>query len=397
MTNDRANSGRDHRGTGFLLLVINPGATSTKLAVYRDERPELETSIAHSRAELACFGSICDQFYFRKNLILSFLAENRIEPDTLSAVVGRGGLLRPLAGGTYRITEPMVQDLRDGVSGQHASNLGGIIAWEISRELGIPGFIVDPVVVDELTPHARLSGHPELPRVSIFHALNQKAVARRAAAELGKPYGKCRLIVVHMGSGVSAGAHRDGRVIDVNNALDGEGPFSPERSGGLPAGALVRLCFSGKYEEHEIRRMITGGGGLVAYLGTNDAREVVRRIEAGDREARLVFESMAYQIAKEIGALSTVLEGRVDAIVLSGGLACSEPLVELIGSRVSFIARLLVYPGEDEMTALAQGALRVLSGREAAKEYAPGAEPGDSKLPGGETKRSAAAKEKPDG
>ncbi len=291
---------------------------------------------------------------------------------TLDGVVGRGGLLKPIGGGTYRVSEAMVEDLRSGVSGEHASNLGGILAWEISRPLGLPAFIVDPVVVDEMEEIARYSGLPALPRKSIFHALNQKAVARRAAGDLGKGYGELNLIVAHLGGGISVGAHRRGRVVDVNNALDGDGPFSPERSGGVPAGDLAKLCFSGTIrraggEAHDHRRRRPGSlPGDQRRPGDHAAGS-----KAGDREAETVFRAMAYQVAKEIGALAAVLSGDIDAVVLTGGLAHNGILVEWIRERVGFLGRVLVYAGEDEMIALAQGALRVLGGDEEARDYAP--------------------------
>lgn len=352
------------------LLVINPGSTSTKIAVYEDEKSLLEQTLRHSVEELKDFTSIIDQYQFRKDIILENLHSQGINLNKLSAVVGRGGLLKPIAGGTYSVNDAMVQDLKKGVQGQHASNLGGLIAREIANQFGIPAFIVDPVVVDELNDEARISGMPELERRSIFHALNQKAVARRAAAESGKEYEDANFIVVHLGGGISVGAHMRGRVVDVNNALDGEGPFSPERAGGLPVGDLVKLCFSGKFTQAEIQKKLVGQGGLVAYLGTNDGLTVQRRVEAGDKEAELVYKAMAYQIAKEVGSCAAVLRGDVDAIVLSGGLAYDQDLlVPWIEERVSFIAPVKVYPGEFEMLALAMGGLRVLNGKEAAQEY----------------------------
>ncbi|MTI94863.1 MAG: butyrate kinase [Firmicutes bacterium] len=352
------------------LLVINPGSTSTKIAVYEADRPMLEQTLRHSSDELKQYESIIDQYQFRKDVILETLHSQGINLNKLSAVVGRGGLLKPIAGGTYTVNELMLEHLRQGLQGQHASNLGGIIAWEIASQFDIQAFIVDPVVVDELNPEARISGMPEIERRSIFHALNQKAVARRAAAELNSDYDKVNLIVVHLGGGISVGAHCRGRVVDVNNALDGEGPFSPERAGGLPVGDLVKLCFSGKYSQQELYKKLVGQGGLVAYLGTNDGREVQERVSAGDKDAELIYRAMTYQVAKEIGSCAAVLRGDVDAVVLTGGLAYDrELLVPWIEERVSFIAPVKVYPGEDEMLALALGGLRVLEGREQAREY----------------------------
>jgi butyrate kinase len=263
----------------------------------------------------------------------------------------------------------MLDDVKGAARGQHASNLGALIANEIASQLNIPAFIVDPVVVDEMDDIARISGMPEIERISIFHALNQKAVARRAARDLGKPYESLNLIVAHLGGGISVGAHRNGRVVDVNNALDGEGPFSPERTGTLPVGSLIKLCYSGKYTIDEIKKKIVGKGGLVAYLGSNDGRTVQAMVEQGNKEAELVYKAMAYQVAKEIGSCAAVLEGKVDAIVITGGLAYDKMLVGWIKDRAGFIGDIKVYPGEDEMIALAEGGLRVLRGEEQAKEY----------------------------
>lgn len=351
------------------LLIINPGSTSTKIAIFDNEKPVMEQTLRHSNEELAPYASVIDQFEFRKNVILETLNANGINISKLSAVVGRGGLLRPMEGGTYRVNKRMLEDLRGNVMGQHASNLGGIIADEIASQLGIPAFIVDPVVVDEMEEIARFSGMPEIKRISIWHALNQKAVARRAAADLGKKYEDINLIIAHLGGGISVGAHKNGRTIDVNNALNGEGPFSPERTGSLPVSGLVKLCYSGKYTIEQLNKLIAGKGGLVAYLGTNDGREVVKMIEAGDKNAELVYKAMAYQVGKEIGACAAVLEGKVDAICLTGGLAYDKLLVGWIKEMVQFIGDVRIYPGEDEMIALAEGGLRVLRGEETAREY----------------------------
>lgn len=353
----------------YRLLIINPGSTSTKIAIFDNEKPVLEQTLRHSNEELAHYTTIIEQHEFRKNVILDTLNANGINITKLSAVIGRGGLLKPIESGTYRVNSKMLEDLRYRPMGQHASNLGAIIANEIASQLGIPAFIVDPVVVDEMDDIARISGMPEIERISIFHALNQKAVGRRAAADLNRKYEDLNLIIAHLGGGVSVGAHRKGRVVDVNNALDGEGPFSPERSGGLPVGGLIKLCFSGKYTLGEIKKKITGNGGLVAYLGTNDGREVVKMIEEGNKEAELIYKAMAYQVAKEIGACAAVLEGKVDAICLTGGLAYDKHLTGWIKERVEFISDVKIYPGEDEMIALAEGGLRVLRGEEEAREY----------------------------
>lgn len=350
-------------------LIINPGSTSTKIGVFEDETLLFEETLRHSTEELAPYSSIVGQKRFRKDLIIAILEKKNFDIKELDVIVGRGGLLKPIPGGTYRVTDELLADLQIGKQGQHASNLGGILAREIGDELGIPSFIVDPVVVDELAPASRLSGVPELPRVSIFHALNQKAVAKRYARESGQKYEDLNLIVVHMGGGVSVGAHKDGKVIDIFNALDGDGAFSPERAGGVPAGALVKLCFSGRYSEKEVYRKLVGNGGFNAYLGTNDAREVTVRADNGDEKAALVLEAFWHQVAKNIGSMATVLQGKVDKIILTGGIAYNKKTCDELQKRCGWIADFIIYPGEDELLALAQGALRVLNGEEAAMEY----------------------------
>lgn len=353
----------------YKLLIINPGSTSTKIAVYEDENQILVETLRHSSEEIGQYDSIYGQFEFRKNVILNVLKDKNFNIKDLNAVVGRGGLLKPMISGTYRVNETMLEDLKVGVQGQHASNLGGIIANEIGKELNIPAFIVDPVVVDELEDIARISGMPEIERRSIFHALNQKAVAKRYAKENNKRYEDCNLIVAHMGGGVSVGAHENGKIVEVNNALDGDGPFSPERSGGLPVGDLVKLCFSGKFTKEELIKKINGKGGYVAYLDTNDARDVLKVAGEGDKKAKLVYDAFTYQVSKAIGECSAVLCGKVDAIILTGGIAYGKQVVDDISARTSWIAPITVYPGEDEMLALAQGGLRVLMGEEEAREY----------------------------
>lgn len=361
------------------ILAINPGSTSTKIALYQGKEPLFEQTLRHPQEELDCFASIGEQQPFRRRVILDALEENGTSLGAIDAVVGRGGLTHPVEGGTFKVTAPLLKDLKRGVLGEHASNLGGILAHALAEEIArttdrseVPSFIVDPVVVDELDPLARFSGIPEIPRVSIFHALNQKAVARLAARELSKSYESCNFVVAHLGGGITVGAHRQGRVVDVNDGLNGEGPFSPERSGGLPALPLVKLCFAPGAELQEIKKKLKGRGGMTAYLGTSDAREVSRRAATGDREAATVYEAMAYQVAKEIGAMATVLEGEVDALLITGGLAFDETFVEWIRRRVEYIAPVLVFPGENELSALAAGALRVLRGEESAKVYSPG-------------------------
>ena len=352
------------------ILVINPGSTSTKLAVFEDEKLLYGETMAHPHQQLAAFPRIPDQYAFRRDAVLAFLEKHAVQPGSLDAVVGRGGLLRPLESGTYRVNERMLHELRTpNKERDHVTNLGALIANEIAQPLGIPAFIVDPVCVDELEPLARISGLPEIERKSLSHVLSLKSAARRAARDLGRPYEELNLLVVHMGGGISVTAHRRGRMIDVNQALDGTGPFSPERAGGLPFGDVMRLCFSGKYTYDELFRRMTRQAGLLAHLGTNNAAEVEKRIAQGDDHARLIYEAMAYQIAKEIGLMATVLKGEVEAIVLTGGLAHSAMLVNWIRERVEWIAPLIVYPGEDEMLAMVQGALRVLRREEEAKEY----------------------------
>jgi butyrate kinase len=352
------------------ILVINPGSTSTKLAVFEDEEPLYSETIAHPHQQIAAFPRIPDQYAFRRDAVLAFLKEHAVDPSSLDAVVGRGGLLRPLDSGTYRVNQRMLQELRSPHKERdHVVNLGALIANEIAQPLRISAFIVDPVCVDELDSLARVSGLPEIERKSFSHALSLKSAARHAARDLGRPYEELNLVVAHLGGGISVTAHRQGRMIDVNQALDGTGPFSPERVGGLPFGDVMRLCFSGKYTYDELFRRLTRQGGLLAHLGTNDAVEVEKRIAQGDEHARLIYEALAYQIAKEIGLMATVLKGQVDAIVLTGGLAHSSMLVGWIRERVEWIAPLLVYPGQDEMLAMTQGALRVLRGEEQAKEY----------------------------
>lgn len=353
----------------YRILSINPGSTSTKIAIFDDEKEVFNKTLRHSEAQINSYGSIMEQAPFRKQIIMDALAESDINIQKLDAIVGRGGLVKPIPGGTYAVNEALLKDVQHSPMGEHASNLGAMLAHEIAGSLNLPAFIVDPVVVDEMEDVARISGHPEIERVSIFHALNQKAVAHRYAKETGRKYEELNLIVVHLGGGVSIGAHEKGRVIDVNNALNGDGPFSPERSGGLPIGALSKLCFSGKYTKDEVKRMITGKGGFVSYLGTNDGREVQKKIEQGDAYAELIHRAMAYQIRKEIGACAAVLKGKVDQIILTGGLAYDKTLVQDISDAVRFISPITVYPGEDEMSALTEGALRVLRGEEKAKVY----------------------------
>lgn len=350
------------------ILVINPGSTSTKAAIFKGEENIVQKNLSHSAEEVAKFARVTDQFEYRQKMILDWMKEVGVSTESLSAVVGRGGLLKPMPGGSYKVTDAMIEDLKIGIQGEHASNLGGIIAKGIGDSEGIPALIVDPVASDEMEDIARVSGLPEVPRRSLVHALNIKAVARRAARDMGKELTGINFIVAHLGGGISIAPLRKGQIVDVSGADDG-GPFSPERTGALPVGELVKICFSGKYTAAEMRKKILGKSGLVGYLGTNNARDVVQMIESGDKRADLIFDAMAYQIAKEIGSMATVLKGEIDAIVLTGGLAYSELLCERIVRRVGFIAPVKIYAGEDEMQSLAEGALRVLNGEEKAKIY----------------------------
>lgn len=355
----------------YRVLAINPGSTSTKIAVFDDKTPLFEKTLRHDPAELDKFGGIIEQYDFRKTLVMEAMAEYNVMPESLHAVVGRGGLVRPVSGGTWKISETMLNDLKDPTRwGRiHASNLGAFIAKAIADPLGIPSFIVDPVVVDEFDDIARISGIPEIERKSLLHALNIRYIGRLLAAELGKDYSEANLIGVHMGGGISVAAIKNGRVVDVNNALLGMGPFSPQRAGALPIGDLIDMAYSGKYTKKELNNYLTKAAGLMAYLGTDSGIEINKRITAGDDFARKIQEAMCYQVAKEIGACATVLRGKVDAIYMSGGLVYNASVVDFIRDRVGFIAPLFVYPGEKEMEALSQGGVRVLSGLEPALEY----------------------------
>ncbi|MDK2919710.1 MAG: butyrate kinase [Candidatus Petromonas sp.] len=350
------------------VLVINPGSTSTKVAIFKDSENVLQENLSHASEELGKFEKIADQFEYRKDIILEWMKSEDYETSQLKAVVGRGGLLKPMPSGTYKVTDAMIEDLKIGVQGEHASNLGGIIAKSIADLEGIDAFIVDPVAVDEFDDVARISGMPEITRRSLLHALNVRAVAHNLAKEKGKKPHELNLVVAHLGGGISVVPMRKGKMVDANNANE-MGPFSPERTGGLPVGDIVKMCFSGKYTYQEVKKKMRGKGGLVAYLGTNDAREVEKMINEGDKKAKLVYEAMGYQIGKEIGAMATVLNGDIDAIILTGGIAHSKMLTDYVKEMVEFIAPVVLMPGEDEMWALNQGVLRVFSGEEEAKIY----------------------------
>ncbi|MBQ2208640.1 MAG: butyrate kinase [Prevotella sp.] len=352
------------------ILVINPGSTSTKMAVYKNEKPILLHNITHSAEELAPYDAITEQQDFRRQLVLDELKRSDIPLD-FDAVIGRGGLVKPISGGVYEINDQMVEDTLHGcVMHNHACNLGCLIAHEIAASIpGCRAFIADPGVVDELSPLARISGSPLMPRICIWHALNQRAIARRYARGIGRNYEDLNLIICHLGGGISVAAHDHGWAVDANNALDGEGPFSPERAGSLPAADLIRLCFSGKYTEKELLKRIAGKAGLAAHLGTNSMREVLERIKKGDEHAKLIVDAMLYHTAKQIAAEGAVLCGQIDAILLTGGMAHSDYIVSELRRRIGFLAPVYVFPGEDEMEALALNALAVLQGKREAKKY----------------------------
>ena len=350
-------------------LIINPGSTSTKLGVFEDETLLMDETLRHSTEEIAQYPNIIAQKDFRKNIILDFLKEKNIDVNSFDVIVGRGGIVKPIPGGTYEVTDALIKDLTEAKRGEHASNLGGIIAREIADSIGVKAFIVDPVAVDELVPVARISGIPEIERGSIDHPLNQKAMGRRYAKEVGKKYEDLNLIIVHLGGGTSCGCHDHGKMVDVFAAFNGDGAFSPERANAVPPLSLVEMCFSGKYTQAEMKKKIIGNGGFNAYLGTNDAREIMKRIDEGDEKAKLVMEAFIYQLSKNIGAMAAVLKGKVDQIILTGGIAYGQVITDAIKDRVDWIAPVTVYPGEDELLALAQGAIRVMNGEEQAQKY----------------------------
>ncbi len=353
------------------ILAINPGSTSTKIALFDGSKEVFTKTLRHSSEEISQFNKVIDQYQFRKDAIMCALKERNITPSQLSAIVGRGGLLRPISSGVYEVNEEMIEDLTSAQYGEHASNLGGIIANAIAKESKgkCRAFIADPVVVDELDEIARISGHPLFPHISILHALNQKAIAKQYAMEVGKPYDTLNLIVAHLGGGVSVGAHKKGLIVDVNNALNGEGPFSPERSGTIPALQLAKACFSGNYSYEDIRKIITGKGGVVAHLGTNSFQEVEKMVAEGDKKAKLISDAFIYNVAKEIGAKAAALSGKVDAILVTGGIAYGKEMMSQLTSMVEFIAPVKIYPGEDEMGALAKNGLAVLEQIEEVKKY----------------------------
>lgn len=356
----------------FHILAINPGSTSTKFAVYVNEECTLKKNIPHSVDELSYYRNIIHQFNFRKGIIIDALVEQGIDIDHIQFIIGRGGLTYPLESGVYLINNLMLQHASEGVYGQHVSNLGPLIADYIANQIpGAKAYIADPVVTDELDDISRITGHPYFEKRSIFHALNQKAIARQFAHDKGVSYEQLRLIMVHLGGGISIGAHLNGRVVDVNNALDGDGPFSPERSGSLPVGQLIDLCFEGRLSKEEIKRMVVGEGGYVAYLGTNSGFEVAKKVEEGDEKARFIQDALLYQVTKFVGEMAVVLEGKVDAILITGGMANNDYIVNYIRRKTAFIASSYVYPGEDELKSLAMNVLMVARNEIPVKQYSP--------------------------
>jgi len=361
-------------GSDKKILIINPGSTSTKIGVYYDGEIRVNVSVKHDDTELRKFPTIWDQYDFRRDAIFQVLKEHNLDLGEMDAITCRGGNVRPLPGGIYRVCAKMIEDMKSGVYGGHPINVGGLVAFDLGNQFNIPVLTADPPMTDELCVSARYSGIPQIARQSSFHALNQKATGRKIAALLGKKYHEVNLIVAHLGGGISVGAHRMGKIIDVNNALDGDGPFSPERAGSLPAGDLVKLCFSGEYSKAEVLKLLTGHGGLYAYLGTTNVIEIEQRISGGDREAAEVLEAMVYQVAKEIGACATVLEGKVDAIALTGSLVYSRRILKSLKAKVEFIAPIHLNPGENEMEALADAALRYFNNEEELAVYRGGQE-----------------------
>ena len=354
----------------ILILAINPGSTSTKIAVFKNKEQIFTKNIKHTNEELAHFEKITDQFEFRKEVIHQVLQDEGIKVDDIHIVMGRGGLVRPIPSGVYAVNDKMKEDLRNSPIGEHASNLGGLIADHIASELpNAKAYIANPVVVDELDEVARISGSPLFERCSVFHALNQKAIARKHAQIQDKEYEDLNLIVAHLGGGISVGAHKKGRVVDVNHAIGGEGAFSPERAGTLPTISIVELCYSGKYTFKELKKQLIGGGGLTAYLGTNSAYEVEQMVKNGDKKATLIYDAMAYQVSKMIGEMAAVLEGDVDGILVTGGVAYDKWFCERIRMRVHRFAPVYIYPGENEMEALAMNGYRIIRGEAEVLEY----------------------------
>ena len=354
----------------FRILVINPGAGSTRIALFEDERTVFEENIRHNPEELLKFQKIVDQYQFRMEKILQALDSRKVDLTSLHAVVGRGGPFKPLTSGTYNVNEQLIQDIKSGnYQSEHPSLLGAMIAKEVADKANIPAYFVDPVSVDEFWPMARFSGLKEIPRKALSHALNVRMVAKKAAKELDKPYTECNFVIVHLGTGITVAAHLRGKQVDSSNANE-DGPFSPQRTGGLPTIPLAKLCFSGDFTFDDIKKKLNRAGGMLSYLGTDDIEAVEERISAGDKEAEAAYTAMIYGIAKEVGAYSVVLKGMIDAIIVTGGIAHSGRFVAGLKEWTGFLCpKFLVYPGEGEMEALARGVLRVLREEETAKEY----------------------------
>lgn len=352
-----------------VIIVINPGSTSTKMALFRGEEKIAEENVTHPADQLARFDNVSDHFELRMRNIEEWLARNGINEKKVVAVAGRGAPLRPLEGGVYGINEKMLSDLKAMKYSNHASNLGAIIADHLGKKYNSIAIIADPVTTDNFTDYARISGIPEIERKCRAHTLNIKEVCRREAEKRGKSLEQCNFVAAHMGGGVSVAAVKKGRIVDVNDALLGMGPFSPDRAGALPIGGLVKLCYSGKFAEKELVEKLSRKAGLMAYLGQSDLREVEKMIDAGDKKAELHFRAMAYQIAKEIGAYAVALKGNFEGIVLTGGMAKSSRLIEILKEHISFLGEVMVVPGEFEMEALAAWARRVIDKRETPKEY----------------------------
>lgn len=354
----------------FNILVINPGSTTTKFSIYTNLEETFSHSIVHEPEDLNMYKQISDQQYYRRDLIEKTLKEYNLDQVNFDAVIGRGGLIRPVSSGTYMVNEVMRRDLRKALNGEHASNLGGLIAHEIAKKTkGCIALIADPVVVDEMTAKAKITGHPLFEKKSIFHALNQKAVARSFAKDTQQDYEKLNLIVCHMGGGITVGAHKKGKVVDVNNGYDGNGPFSPERAGTLPAGALIRLALDADFEKANLKQILTGGGGLMAHLGTSKFTDILEKLTQKEPKVQLIANAFVYNVGKEIGALAAALRGKTDAIILTGGIANSKWVIEKLKEMVGFLAPIHVYPGEDELRSLAENAYWVLKGEEKLKQY----------------------------
>lgn len=353
----------------YLILILNFGSTSTKIAIYENLEEKNRIIINHPIEDLKKFQTIWDQENYRKEKIKETILKNHYDMRNFSAISCRGGTVKPVPSGVYLLNEEMIKDMRSGKYGVHPTNVGNAIVFKLGKEVGIPVIIADPPTTDEMSDIARLSGIKEIERISSFHALNQKRTARKVSEDLGIDYQQINLVVVHLGGGISVAAHQKGIVVDVNNALDGDGPFSPERAGTLPAGALIKMCYSGRYTETEMMEKVRSKGGLMSYLGTSSGLEVEKRIDNGDQYALKIVEAMAYQISKEIGAMSAVLKGEIKAIVLTGGFANFDTLVTLIKDHISFISNVYVYPGENEILSLAENAFRYLSGKVVAKKY----------------------------